>query len=65
MATHRMYTKEKRMLVMQGRRGRNRASRPKTFKTEELANAYAKVNGIKEYSLENLSANKIRLLIEV
>lgn len=59
-----IFTKAKRMLVMQGRRGRNRAVRPKTFKTEESANNYAKENGIKNYSLEHLSATKIRILEE-
>ena len=60
-----MYTKEKRMLVMQGRRGRNRAIRPKTFKTEEAATNYAKENGIAKYSLEHLSETKIRIKEEI
>ncbi len=36
------------------RLGRNRAKRPKTFKTEEVAHAWAKKQGIKKYHLENL-----------
>lgn len=33
---------------------RNRSTRPKTFKTEESAKAYADANGIKDYTLKNL-----------
>ena len=33
---------------------RRRKARPKTFKNEEAAHAYAKANSIAKYSLENL-----------
>ena len=47
-------------------KSRNRTSRPKTFKSEESAKAYAEKNGMKDYKLVNLkSANsktkKIRI----
>ena len=60
-----IYTKEKRMLVMQGRRGRNRAVRPKTFKTEKSADDYAKEQGIKKYSLKQISSTKIKIIEEI
>ncbi|MBS3137451.1 hypothetical protein J4232_03390 [Candidatus Woesearchaeota archaeon] len=34
--------------------GRNRKARPKTFKNEVAAHAYAKEQGLNNYSLENL-----------
>lgn len=48
---------------------RYRTSRPKTFKTEETANEWAKANGITKYTLENLKApesksNKIKVVAE-
>lgn len=33
---------------------RNRAQRPRTFKTEEAANAWAKQKGVSSYRLENM-----------
>ena len=43
------------------RKTRNKtASRPKTFKTEEAAHAYAKSQGIKDYSLENLKSSEAK-----
>ncbi|MBW2992634.1 hypothetical protein KY345_05445 [Candidatus Woesearchaeota archaeon] len=36
------------------KRGRNRSKRPKTFKTEQAAAAYAKANNIANYILKNL-----------
>ena len=36
------------------KRGRNRKARPKTFKTKELADAWAKDNGITNYTLVDL-----------
>lgn len=42
--------------------GRNRASRPKTFKTEDAAKAYADKNKIKSYTLEVVSMGKIRIV---
>ncbi len=38
-------------------RGRNRKSRPKSFKTAELANTWAKANNITNYKLVNLRPN--------
>ena len=42
-------------------------ARPKTFKTEESANAWAKENGLKKFTLENLkspesSTKKLRII---
>ena len=34
--------------------GRNRSPRPKTFKTQELAESYAKQQGMKNVTVENL-----------
>ena len=34
--------------------GRNRKARPRTFKSEAIANAYAKKQGLENYKLENL-----------
>lgn len=47
--------------------GRHRISRPKTFATEDAANAYAKENGIASFKLVNLkseaaSTKKIRIV---
>jgi hypothetical protein len=55
---------QKRKRVVKG--GRHRAPRPKTFKTEEAAKAYAKENGITSFTLENMkcsaaSSKKIRI----
>ena len=36
------------------KRGRNRATRPKTFKSEQAAATYAKSNNIANYVLKNL-----------
>lgn len=38
-------------------RGRNRKSRCKSFKTEELANAWAKTNNVGNYKLISLKPN--------
>ena len=51
-------------------RGRERSTRPKTFKTEESATNWAKANNIEKFQLENLKSpdsatKKIRILIEV
>ena len=50
------------------KRGRNRKSRPKTFKTEEAAKKYAEVNKIKKYALRHLtpagsSKKKIQIIV--
>jgi hypothetical protein len=37
-------------------RGRDRKPRPKTFKTEEAAKAYAEAQGLKNYSIVNLKS---------
>lgn len=47
--------------------GRHRLTRPKTFASEDAANAYAKANGITSFKLENLrnelsSTKKIRII---
>ena len=39
------------------KRGRNRKPRPKTFRTEQAAAAYAKQQGISKYVLKNLKAD--------
>ena len=49
------------------KRGRNRTSRPKTFKSEESAKAWAKDNGIAKFEIEDLSmpssrTRKLRLV---
>ncbi len=36
---------------------RKKQSRPKTFKSEEAAKAYAETNKIKQYTLKNLRTN--------
>lgn len=51
-------------------RGRNRYPRPKTFSTEEAANAWAKAQGFTDYILENIksdasSKKKIRVVVKV
>lgn len=47
----------------------NTVKRPKTFKTEEAAKAYADKQGIKNYSLRNLrypdsKVKKIRIVVK-
>ena len=59
-----VHTKEKRYLKMQGRSGRNRAARPKTFKTEDAAKEYAKKNDIKKFELVALSPTKIKVVVQ-
>ncbi len=49
-----MSTRHKRARVVTG--GRNRKARPKTFKTEENANAWAANEGYKKYILVNLKS---------
>jgi len=56
---------KKRELIIKG--GRNRKPRPKTFKSEEAAHAFAKSNNLKEYSLKHLTSGaaiqkKIRII---
>jgi hypothetical protein len=51
-------------------RGRGRSFRPKTFKTEERAKAWAKEQGFENYTLENLKSpeskdKKIRVVVEI
>ena len=48
---------------------RNKANRPKTFKTEESAKAWAEKQGIKKYSLHNRRSpesktKKLRVIAE-
>ena len=43
------------------RKSRNKeVSRPKTFKTEAAANAYAKANKIENYILKNLKSSEAK-----
>ncbi len=55
-----IHTKEKRKFgggaTLRKPRGptRNRATRPKSFKSEELAKKWAEAQGIKSYELKNL-----------
>jgi hypothetical protein len=49
-----MSISHKRLRVIKG--GRNRATRPKTFKTEEAAKAWADKQGFKKYILINLKS---------
>jgi hypothetical protein len=57
----------RRFSKLRGRGGR--ATRPKTFSSEDKAKAWAEANGIKKYSLKNLksaesSTKKIRVEVE-
>mgnify|MGYP001040987083 CR=1 FL=1 len=45
---------KKREIIIKN--GRNRTSRPKTFKTEAQAVAYAKEQGMKDVTVENLKS---------
>lgn len=49
---------KKREIIVKG--GRNRAPRPKTFTTKDSANAYAKVNNITKFTLENLKSEEAK-----
>ena len=49
-----LHTRQKRKLWMKSIRGRKRAKRPKTFRTEEGAKRYAEAKGIKDYRLVDL-----------
>lgn len=42
------------------KRGRNRKPRPKTFRTEQAAVAYAKSKKIESYILKNLKSQECR-----
>ncbi len=43
-------------------RGRgNREGRPKTFKSEEAAKAWAKKNGIEKFTVENLRSSEAKV----
>lgn len=53
-----IHTKAKRRLRMHSVHGRNRATRPKTFKSEESAKKYAESKGLKDYKLVDLFQNK-------
>lgn len=50
---HKIHGRKRRYLA----RGpeRNRKKRPKTFKSEQLAKAYAQSQGIKEYLIEKMN----------
>jgi hypothetical protein len=50
-------------------KSKEKQNKPKTFKTEELANLWAKENGISKYKLENIrhlgaKDKKIRVITE-
>ncbi len=47
---------KKREIIMKN--GRNRASRPKTFRSKQSAENYAKEKGLKEYTLVNLRSEE-------
>ena len=51
-------------------RGRNRAFRPKTFKTKEAAEQWAKSQGYENFSIENMKNDeakvaKYRVIVEI
>ena len=48
-------TKKRERII---KNGRNRASRPKSFKTPEAALTYAKAQGMKDASVKKLSEQK-------
>ncbi len=61
-----LHTRQKRRLQIVGR---DRKKRPKTFKSEQAANEYAKKHDIKSYILENLKSpesrrKKIRIVMK-
>jgi hypothetical protein len=60
-----LHTRQGRKLRMHGIRGRNRKTKPKTFKSEEKAKKYAESKGIKEYKLVNLSINPNKNKIKI
>ncbi|MBU0614746.1 MAG: hypothetical protein KJ601_01515 [Nanoarchaeota archaeon] len=43
-----------RLIVQRAERARGQIDRPKSFRSEEAAKAYAEKKGIKKYSLRNL-----------
>ena len=45
--------------------GRNRSPRPKTFVSEEAAKKWADLNGVTNYTLENLRVNDIKKKIRI
>lgn len=48
-------------------RGRHRAKRPKTFKSEALANVYAELKGIKKYDVVRMNSGlsrKLKLVVK-
>lgn len=46
---------KKREIIIKN--GRNRASRPKTFKSQEAAKAYAEKEGIKKFEVVDISVS--------
>lgn len=54
MSNHVMIRDWKRGGARSAPKPRRRKARPKTFKSEEAAHAYAKAQGLDKYSLENL-----------
>ena len=45
--------------------GRSRPVRPKTFKTAEAANAYAKENKITKFKLVNINLNDLKPKLKI
>lgn len=67
MSNHIMIRDRKRGGSRSAPKPRRRKLRPKTFKSEEAANNYAKKIGLKDYVLENIkfdsaSCKKIRII---
>ncbi|MBU0472356.1 MAG: hypothetical protein KKF89_06435 [Nanoarchaeota archaeon] len=58
-----IHTKAKRKVTSK-KRARNRAVRPKTFRTEESAKKYAELKGLKSYKLVRISDKKIKVVLE-
>jgi len=63
----RLHTRHKRYLS--NVKGRNRKTKPKTFKNEETAKKYAEAKDIKNYKLVDLlelnpNRNKIKIVVE-
>ena len=46
-------------------KGRLRAKRPKTFKSEASANSYAEQKGMKDFKLVNISINPLKPKIKI
>lgn len=56
-----IHTRIKRRIRASEMGGRNRGSRPKTFKSEQAAKDYAKKAGIENYKLENIKSSEAKV----